>query len=79
HFHRADAVVGSCFGQHWQYAVVERIVGHEEGERHAHQRGDHRAGEHAVHLLHVQRCVLLRRTASAVRSSCPLRHQPGGN
>jgi CitMHS family citrate-Mg2+:H+ or citrate-Ca2+:H+ symporter len=31
--------------------------------------GDHRDGEHAVHLLHVQRRVLLRRAAGAVRAA----------
>ncbi|OMP13200.1 hypothetical protein COLO4_02096, partial [Corchorus olitorius] len=41
HFNRADAVVAGGLGQHWQNPVVERVVGHEEGERHAHDCGDH--------------------------------------
>lgn len=67
-------------------------VRHRHGRRHVqepaggHPRGagpipgrDHRDREHAVHVLHVQRCILLRRAAGAGRSRQPLWHHPGGN
>ncbi len=42
--------------------------------------GDHhRAGEHAVHLLHVQRRLLLRRPADPHPGRRRIRHHPGGN
>ena len=41
HFGGRDAVVAGSFCQYRQYTVVKRVVGHEEGKGHAHQRGDH--------------------------------------
>ena len=58
---------------------VEEPVGGDSGFPRPVPGRDHGAGEHAVHLLHVQRCVLLWRVAGVGRSRQPLRDHRSGN
>ncbi|KAG1207597.1 hypothetical protein G6F35_010979 [Rhizopus arrhizus] len=58
---------------------VAQLPGGDSGVVGAVPGGDHRGGVDAVHLLHVQRRVLLRRAADPVRGRRQLRHHPGGN